>query len=157
MELVANVWPVFDGNTRIVQRFLARAYAIDASDETISLTLKALAPTDFRLAKAFAIPQQFAVVSKYGSLRGAVTLGDFHERQAAILAPAFEALEADFARLQGIAIAPGGDPAGIGIIPKFPSEPYLLVTSLLETPTGKLVPQLASNLMRSSVNSRRDR
>jgi hypothetical protein len=145
MELVANVWPVFDGNTRIVQRFLARAYAMEASDETISATLKALAPSDFRLAKAFAIPERFTVVSKYGSLQGAVTLGDFHEYSAAILAPAFEAIEADFARLQGIAIPTSGAPIGIGIIPKFPGEPYLLVTSLLETATGALVPQLASN------------
>ena len=36
MELIANVWPVADAGTGIVQRYFMRAYAIDAEDHVIS-------------------------------------------------------------------------------------------------------------------------
>jgi hypothetical protein len=145
MELVANVWPVFDGATRLVLRYFARAYAINAPDDIISSTLLALAPTDYLLARPFPIPQRFAVASPYGEIRGCLTLSDFHEYQSELLAPAFAALERDFAQLQGVAVSPESDqPTGIGRMPRFPAEPYVLFTALLETPDGRLLPQTRS-------------
>lgn len=144
LELVANVWPVVDAGTGVVLRYFMRAYAMDAPDEVISATLRALAPTDFRLARMFRIPQHFTVVSEYGQLEACVLIEDFHRYQDEILAPAFTALEKDFARLQGIgALATAGELVGVGIIPRFPAEPYLVVTSLLELPQGELVPQVS--------------
>ena len=36
MELVANVWPIVDQMTGVVQRFLFRAYALNATDQEMS-------------------------------------------------------------------------------------------------------------------------
>lgn len=143
MELVANVWPIYDAATRLVLRYLMRAYAIEAPDEAISSTLRALALSDFRLARAFPIPRRFVTTSKFGSLEGCVDLAGFHEHQAAIIAPAFEALERSFPKPQGVSLtASDGEPRSVGAIPHFPPEPYLLVTSLLETSGGQLIPQI---------------
>ena len=39
MELVANIWPIVDQTTGIVQRFLFRAYALEATEQEISTEL----------------------------------------------------------------------------------------------------------------------
>ena len=143
MELTANVWPVVDAATGFVLRFLIRAYALDASDEDISRTLRTLAPTDFRMARLFPVPERFVMVSEHGSLRGCVTIRQFHEDQGAILEGAFRALEEDFVKIQGIDVT-GDQTIGIGLIPHFPPNPYLLVTSLMETADGTLVPVIAA-------------
>ncbi|CAN5895045.1 hypothetical protein BH11VER1_BH11VER1_01930 [soil metagenome] len=141
MELVADVWPVADQLTGLVQRFFMRAYALEVDDATISRTLTTLAPTDFRMARVFQVPRQFEYVTSAGTLEGCVTLGDFHEYQLSILESAMRALEADYPRLQGIAMS-DGEPVGISLLTRFPAEPYLVVTTLIETPDGQLLPQL---------------
>lgn len=143
IELAANVWPVVDASTGIVLRYFMRAYALSVDDSVIGATLHALAPTDFQLGQMFLIPQRFTVVSEHGELAGCVTIGDFHKHQSAILFPAFAELEKRFARLQGVGDVEGsGELSGIGLIPRFPENPYLLVTILLETPNGQLIPQV---------------
>jgi hypothetical protein len=145
MELVANVWPVFDADTGVVLRFFIRGYCMDAPDPVISATLRALAATDFRLAQVFPIPHRFSVTSPFGSLQGCVTLAGFHESQAAILATAFAEVEKTFAKLQAVSVATAnGQPIGIGVVPSFPPEPYQLVTAILETTEGELIPQIRS-------------
>ena len=141
MELVANVWPVVDELTGFVHRFFVRAYAMEAADEVISPTLTALAPTDYLTAKVFAIPKTCQVVTSHGPLEACLSIGNFHLHQTEILEPAFRALEQDFARLQGISMV-SGSPVGVGVIPRFPAEPYLVVTTLLETQDGRLLHQL---------------
>jgi hypothetical protein len=145
LELAANVWPVVDSAAGVVLRYFVRAYAMDAPDEIIAATLRALAATDYRLAHMFSIPRRFRLVSEHGELRGCVTIGDFHRHQETILTPAFADLEKEFAKLQGIAISEDDDQlVPIVVIPRFPTEPYLVITSLLEMPDGDLVPQIRS-------------
>jgi hypothetical protein len=141
MELVANVWPVVDELTGLVQRFLARAYALEADDDTISRTLTALAPADFVMAEVFPIPQRCRYVTPHGELSGCVSLELFHHHQSQILEGALATLERNHAPLQGIATS-GGVATGVGIIPRFPDDPYVVVTMLLETADGRLIPQL---------------
>lgn len=143
MELVANVWPVVDAGTGLVLRYFIRAYAMDAPDDVISATLRALAPTDFRLARMFTIPQRFTVVSEHGQLQGCVSIRDFHRYQEEILIPAFTALEKGVAPLQGIGESLDGQTVGVSVTPRFPAEPYVVVTSLLELSQGQLVPQIS--------------
>jgi len=143
MELAANVWPVVDSRSRLVQRYFMRAYAMEAADEVINQTLGALAPGDFRLAKTFAIPEQFKFVTGHGTLAGCVTLADFHKFQFQVLEAGFKNLERDHAKLQGIAIdKPEAEPIGVGVVPRFPQDPYLMVTVISEMPDGSLHPQL---------------
>ena len=144
MELVANVWPVADQLTGLVQRFVMRAYALDADDATISRTLTALAASDFLMARVFAIPKNFQEVTQHGDLQGCVSLPLFHQYQSAILDQAFRLFESRHAQLQGISVS-GPEPVGIGQLPSFPENPYLLVTVLLETPDGRLIPQLSTS------------
>lgn len=61
--------------------------------------------------------------------------------QSQALDAAFQELEQDFAKFQGISMTTG-TPTIIGTLPRFPPEPYLVVTTLVETPDGRLVPQL---------------
>ena len=140
MELVANVWPIVDGSG-LVLRFLMRAYAMQASDDVISDTLRALAQTDFVLARPFVVPKQCSVVSEHGTLHGCIHIGDFSRHQEIILDSAFRALESDFARLQGIKV-PDSDahPSGINQMPSFPQTPYLVTTTLVESSDGQLTP-----------------
>ena len=141
MELVANVWPVVDSGTGLVVRFMMRAYAMDASDAIISSTLRALAPTDFLFATNFRVPERFTVVSEHGSMGGCVTIGDFHQYHGEVLASAFQEIEASFTRLQGIGLsAETGEPFSIACIPRFPDDPYRVVTSLIELSDGRLLP-----------------
>jgi hypothetical protein len=143
LELAANVWPVVDSGMGVVLRYFIRAYAMDARDDVIGATLRALAPADFRVAQMFTIPKRFTLVSEYGELSGCVTIADFHQYQETILTPTFADLEKAFAKLQGIRLSLEDEqPIGVGLIPRFPHEPYLLVTSLLEMPDGRLVPQI---------------
>lgn len=143
MELVANVWPVVDGATGIVLRFFMRAYAIEADDAIISQTLRTLSPSDFRIARVFRIPKVMTIVSEHGMLEGAVTVGDFQEYREMILRSAFGELEEDFAKLQGIAAGKSDKgPLGIGLIPRFPADPYVVVTTLIEIEDGQLIPQV---------------
>ena len=105
MELVANVWPVVDRDTGMVLRVMVRAYAMDAPDAVISATLRALASSDFRMARIYRIPTRFEVVSEYGVLRGCISIGDFERYEGEILSEAFRDAEASFTKLQGIATA----------------------------------------------------
>ena len=145
MELSANVWPVVDARTGIVLRYLMRAYAIDGSDEVIGATLRALAPTDFRMGTVFRIPERFSVVSEHGTLRRCVTIGDFRKHQSDILEPAFDELERSYTQFQGI-VEPvrDGPVTAIAVIPRFPAQPYLVITSLIEMPDGQLVPNIGT-------------
>ena len=141
MELIANVWPVADAGTGIVQRYFMRAYAIDAEDHVISAVLEALAPTDFRIAKGFKIAARFKLTSEHGTLNGAVPVGAFHENLQAIVEEAFRTLEGDYAKVQGIDVS-SGSPIPANVIPHFPKNPYTVTTVLIETAEGQLIPQV---------------
>lgn len=141
MELVANVWPVVDEGTGFVQRYFARAYAIDAEDQVISIVLKALAPTDFRIARDFKIPDRFKHNSEHGTLSATVTIGQFQEYIQTILEATYRVLENDYVKVQGIDMS-SGTPKLVNIIPRFPSEPYTVITALIETADGRLLPKL---------------
>lgn len=140
MELVANVWPVVDEETGLVQRFFMRAYAIEADDRVISLVLKALAPTDFRIARDFKISDRFKLTSEHGTLAGVVSISVFQKDIQAVIEDAYRALENDYAKVQGIDMS-SDSPKPLNIIPRFPEDPYTIVTALVETFDGQLIPQ----------------
>ena len=81
LELVANIWPIVDDTSGLIQRVAARAYALPAgSDSRISDVLLGLAATDFVMAKQYGIPKRFTVQSEFapllpGTMRGVRTLG----------------------------------------------------------------------------------
>lgn len=142
MELVANVWPVVDEGTGLVQRYFMRAYAIEAEDRVISSVLKALAPTDFRIAQAFKIADRFKVTSEHGTINGAVPVGEFHQDMQTILEEAYRFIENDYTKVQGIDMS-SGSPRPANYTPRFPDNPYTVTTVLIETLDGQLLPQLA--------------
>lgn len=143
MELIANVWPVVDESTGLVQRFFMRAYAISADDRVISTLLKALAPTDFRIARDFKVPDHFKLTSEHRTFNGIVPIAVFQQDIQSILEEAYRALESDYAKVQGVDMS-SGSPRLVNIIPRFPESPYTMITALIETSDGQLIPQLAS-------------
>ena len=143
MELVANVWPIVDQTTGIVQRFLFRAYALEANDEEISTVLTILARSDYRTAQLEKIPDNYKLSSEHGTMSGAVEVGMFNQYMHSILEDTLIASEKSFANMDNYGIGLDGP-----LIPealKFPAEPYLVTTYLIELPSGELIPHLKAD------------
>ncbi len=150
IELAANVWPVVDQSTRLVTRFFIRAYALESNDVLINQTLRALAPTDYCMARMFEMPGRFVLVNEHGSLPGCVPLADFYPKSVQILDEAMKAVEQDYARLQG-SVTSGEMMQAVNILPRFARDPFVVITPLLETPDGMLLPQVKPRAPAASV------
>ncbi len=138
MELVANIWPIVDTSSRLIQRFAARAYAIQADDTTIASALKAFASADYALARQFRIPQRFQFVLSSRTLSGVVSPHIFNQQQFPIIEDALRALESDLPAMHGVGITPDGKGFNRRIEISFPPDPYLAVTFLSEDTAGNL-------------------
>ena len=140
MELVANVWPIVDQMTGIVQRFLFKAYALNATDQEISTVLTILARSDYRTAQVEKIPDNYKLSSEHGTISGAVEVGMFNQYMHSILEDTLIAAEKSFANMNNYGIGIDGP-----LIPEaltFPAEPYLVTTYLIELPSGELIPHV---------------
>ena len=140
MELVANIWPIVDQMTGVVQRFLFRAYALDATDQEISTVLNILARSDYRIAQVVKIPDNYQLSSEHGTMSGAVEVGMFNQYMHSILEDTLIAAEKSFADMNNYGIGVDGP-----LIPEaltFPPDPYLVTTYLIELPSGELIPHL---------------
>ena len=140
MELVANIWPIVDQMTGVVQRFLFRAYALNATDQEISTVLTILARSDYRTAQLEKIPDNYKLSSEHGTMSGAVEVGMFNQYMHSILEDTLIASEKSFANMDNYGIGLDGP-----LIPEtltFPAEPYLVTTYLIELPSGELIPHL---------------
>ncbi|WP_299187967.1 hypothetical protein [uncultured Psychrobacter sp.] len=140
MELVANIWPIVDQMTGVIQRFLFRAYALDAKDQEISTVLTILARSDYRTAQVVQIPDNYQLNSEHGTMSGAVEVATFNQYMHSIVEGALAAAEQSFANMNNYGIGIDGP-----LIPealKFPAEPYLVTTYLIELPSGELIPHV---------------
>ena len=143
MELVANIWPIVDQMTGVVQRFLFRAYALDAADQEISTVLNILARSDYRTAQVVKIPDNYKLSSEHGTMSGAVEVAMFNQYMHSILEDTLIAVEKSFANMNNYGIGVDGP-----LIPealKFPAEPYFVTTYLLESPSGELTPHIKAD------------
>ncbi|NWK54977.1 hypothetical protein HW115_05110 [Verrucomicrobiaceae bacterium N1E253] len=141
MELVANIWPIVDEQSGLIYRILARAYTLEAPDDVISSTLKALAPKDYHLASSFALTARFRHVTEHGTLEGCLHISDFATYESMIIVPIIEQLEGQFAKLQGVNMSTG-EPIAVAHIPRFGKEPYVITTFVMESINGELTPSL---------------
>ena len=139
--LVANFWPVVDSTSGLIQRILARAYLVAGDDPVISATLLSLAPQDYLLATPFQIPRRFTLQTNFGPLEGCVSIEQYQQYEFAIIEPVLQQLETQFAKLQGINME-SSKPVGVGQVPRFTKDPYIITTFLLETPDGRLAPRI---------------
>ena len=142
LELVANIWPIVDGMSNLIQRIAARAYVLPAGqDSLISTVLLGLATSDFVMAKQFRIPTKFIVQSEFGEIRGAIDPGGFNLHLEEILDPILEDLAAARPEVVGVSFE-SGEPQGKRPIVRFGDDPYTTITFLREEMDGRLVPQL---------------
>ncbi|WP_201575320.1 hypothetical protein [Psychrobacter immobilis] len=140
MELVANIWPIVDQMTGIVQRFLFRAYALDATDQEISTVLTTLARADYRTAQVVKIPDNYKLSAEHGTISEAMEVAMFNQYMHSIVEDTLIAAEKSFANMNNYGIGVDGP-----LIPealKFPAEPYLVTTYLIELPSGELIPHV---------------
>lgn len=140
MELVANIWPVVDQMTGTVQRFLFKAYALDATDQEISTVLTILARSDYRTAQVVKIPDNYKLSSEHGTMSGVLEVAVFNQELYGIIETTLIAAEKSFADMNNFGIGVDGP-----LIPealKFPSEPYFVTTYLLESSGGELTPHI---------------
>lgn len=143
MELVANIWPIVDQMTGVIQRYLFRAYALEANDKEISTVLTTLARADYRTAQVVKISDNYQLSSEHGTMSGALEVAMFNQYMHSILEDTLIDAEKSFANMNNY---------GIGIdcplIPKaltFPAEPYLVTTYLIELPSGELIPHIKAD------------
>ncbi|MGO2443324.1 MAG: hypothetical protein ACTH7W_01550 [Psychrobacter sp.] len=140
MELVANVWPIVDQMTGIIQRFLFKAYALEATDQEISTVLTTLARADYRTAEVVKIPDNYQLSSEHGNMSSAVEVATFNQYMHSIVEDTLIAAEKSFANMNNYGIGIDGS-----LIPEaltFPAEPYLVTTYLIELPSGELIPHI---------------
>lgn len=153
MELVANIWPIIDRETGIVQRFLIRAYAMSGTDDEISAVLTTLARSDYRTALPVKIPDKYEVIipdkyeltSEHGTISGAIPISGFHEKMNSIVEDTLGELEQSFAKIHNYGVDSSGNPQPPKQL-KFPDNPYFVTTSLLESSGGELIVQLSPKL-----------
>ncbi|MCK8043689.1 hypothetical protein MSG37_02230 [Shewanella sp. 1CM18E] len=141
MELVANIWPIVDQQTGIIQRFLFRAYALSASDDEISLVLTTLARSDYRTAEACVIPKKYSLTYENKTIAGAITLSGFNEEMYSIIEDTLKDYERVFAETLNYGLDQNGNPKRHEPL-TFPDEPYFVTTFLRELPNGSLIPEL---------------
>ena len=140
MELAANIWPIVDQMTGVVQRFLFRAYALDATDQEISTVLTTLARADYRTAQVVKIPDNYKLSAEHGTISEAMEVAMFNQYMHSIVEDTLIAAEKSFANMNNYGIGVDGP-----LIPealKFPAEPYLVTTYLIELPSGELIPHV---------------
>jgi hypothetical protein len=140
MELVANIWPIVDQMTGVIQRFLFRAYALDATDQEISTVLTTLARADYRTAQVVKIPDNYKLSAEHGTISEAMEVAMFNQYMHSIVEDTLIAAEKSFANMNNYGIGVDGP-----LIPeavKFPAEPYLVTTYLIELPSGELIPHV---------------
>lgn len=140
MELVANVWPIVDQMTGVVQRFLFRAYALESNDQEISTVLNILARSDYRTAQVEKISDNYKLSSEHGTMSGAVEVAMFNQYMHSIVEDTLIAAEKSFANMNNYGIGVDG-PLTLEPL-KFPAEPYFLTTYLIELPSGELIPHI---------------
>jgi len=143
MELVANIWPIVDQMTGVIQRYLFRAYALEANDEEISTVLTILARSDYRTAQVEKIPDNYQLSSEHGMMSGTVEVTMFNQYMHSILEDTLIAAEKSFADMNNYGIDIDG-PLILEAL-TFPAEPYLVTTYLIELPSGELIPHLKAD------------
>lgn len=141
MELVANIWPIVDEETGVVQRYLIKAYALAATDEEISTVLATLARTDYRTAHPVLLPERYKIVFDQGTILGALPIGTFQQDVSTIIESELKNIEKTFAQLPNYGADTNGNAKKTTPL-KFSDNPYIVTTVLLETATGELHPQL---------------
>ena len=140
LELVAIVWPIVDDSTGIIQRFAARAYAMQCNAMTMHVSpacsrhsLQAI----IILQKKYPIPQHFEIVTEHGTLDGAVSIPGFNEQFSVFVDPALKDLELECQKIDGISSI-SEEPKEISLSLQFAKDTYLVVTFLLEDLDGTL-------------------
>jgi hypothetical protein len=138
MELVANIWPIVDEASSLIQRFAARSYAMDAGDSAIASTLKVLSRSDFMIAPQFVVPQRYNFVNEHGTLHRTITVDLFNRDQAGVIEDALKALESRRQPLQSIGFDAHRVPFYKHVDLKFPANPYIVITFVFEDRFGNL-------------------
>ncbi|MDY0207402.1 MAG: hypothetical protein RBR82_12385 [Pseudomonas sp.] len=141
MELVANIWPIVDQDSGVVQRYLIKAYALGATDDEISTVLTTLARYDYRTAHPVVIPEKHKLVFGGGTISGALSIGAFQQNLSTIIEPELRKLEKSLTEIHNYGVDMQGNPR----VPqplRFPETPYFVTTVLLESSKGELLLQL---------------
>lgn len=71
-------------------------------------------------------------------MSGIVPIGTFQQDVHMIIEGAYRELEGDYAKVQGIDMS-SGIPNPVNVIPRFPEDPYTIITPLIETFDGQLL------------------
>lgn len=138
MELVANIWPIVDQESGVVQRYLIKAYALNATDDEISRVLTTLARSDYRTAHPVVIPEKHKLVFDGGTISGALSIGAFQQDLSTIIEPELRKLEKSLSEIHNYGVDMQGNPR----VPqplRFPENPYFVTTVLLESSEGELL------------------
>jgi len=111
---------------------------MDAEDSVISTTLRLLAKTDYVLARQFPLPERFKVTSEHGTISGMWRVEEFAYIKLAVAEEAIKVLDQDIPKVHGIGVGLAGEISKRQIPIKFPAEPYMITTFIIEDREGNL-------------------
>lgn len=138
LELVANIWPIADERSHVIQRFAARAYAMDVRDEQgLAIALQNLAQTDFYAAKQFLIPEEYTHATEHGVLKRSVLPDPFYQHAGYIINSALEELQRGCPEVVGVR-NDSATPQPVFNSVRFSQNPFIIVNLLFEDLQGNL-------------------
>lgn len=136
IELIANLWAIYDAESGYVYALSGKAYTVDGSDEEKLTILKSLARTDYKTAKRLQVPSRFGVQFSDGTVKANVTyLNAIADPNAELFAEVFKSLERD---LPPVLCWERGE-----LVERkqcFPESPLTVVTALYEDEQGNITP-----------------
>jgi hypothetical protein len=139
-EICLNLWWFFDVKAKLAYRLAGRVYALSGTDDEKLQLLQSLAATDFHIARNFAIPQRFTVVTDHGKLTGVTNDTVIRQRHADVFEEVFAALDKDLpVQVQSFA----GKPSAYRLT--ISKTPLCCTTCVYEYEDGRLIPQMAAN------------
>jgi hypothetical protein len=139
-EICLNLWWFLDVKAKLAYHLAGRAYALSGTDDEKVKILQSLAATDFHIARNFAIPQRFTVVTDHGKLTGVTDDTLIRRHHADIFEEVFAALDKDLpTQVHSIA----GQSAAYRLT--ISKKPLCCTTCVFEYEDGRLIPQMAAN------------
>jgi hypothetical protein len=131
LEVIVNLWYTMDAEHGYVYSLSGRAYAVSGTEEEKLNVLRALAPTDYLMAKQLPVPKNYRLVSEHGEIKGIAYPQDVQAHRTTIFESIYKELEAEIPRrVQWI--------NGKEVIERLtiPQEPLCVWTPLIEDDTG---------------------
>jgi hypothetical protein len=133
-EVIMNLWCIYDQQDKLIYGLAGRAYYVTGTDEEKTSLLKALALTDYVLARRLPVPERFTAELNGELVGGLCSLNELNNPATTLFAEMYDELQQEIdSKYNGSRNEEAPDESLI-----IPSNPLYLVTALVEEDDGTL-------------------